>query len=143
MSINKVILTGNLGTDPVLQYTSGGKAVTRMSIATHLNWQKDGKWQRKTSWHQVELWGQKAERAAEVLIKGAPVEVEGSLQSQTWTDKEGQKHYRTFVNAVAVRGLPFKKGAKDTQQQELVSTLSESEEQAMLEEAMAEVHQNI
>lgn len=142
MSINKVILTGNLGADPVIQYTSSGRAVARMNVATHLNWLKDGEWQRKTSWHQIELWGQKAERAAQALVKGAPVEVEGSLQSQTWTDKEGQKHYRTFVNATAVRALPFKKGTGSAQQSAQQEDQSHSEE-AMLEEAMAEVDMNI
>jgi len=55
--VNKVVLIGNLGRDPELFQTQGGRAVARVSIATNEVWTRNGERQRRTEWHRVVVWG--------------------------------------------------------------------------------------
>ncbi len=97
-SVNKVILIGNLGRDPETRYTTGGDAVTNLSIATTETWKdKSGEKQEKTEWHPVVLFGRQAEIAGEYLKKGRSVYIEGRLQTRKYTDKEGVEKYSTEV----------------------------------------------
>src|SRR6478735_3392120 len=97
-SVNKVILVGNLGRDAEVRYTPGGAAVARFSIATTEVWNdKGGQRQERTEWHNVDLWGKQAESLNEYLVKGKQVYVEGRLQTDEYTDKEGQKRKTTRV----------------------------------------------
>jgi single-strand DNA-binding protein len=97
-SVNKVILVGNLGADPELKYTPSNRPVCRLSVATNEVWKdKDGKKQERVEWHRVSVWGEPAENCAKFLTKGRMVYVEGRLQTRSWDDKEGKKHYSTEV----------------------------------------------
>jgi len=97
-SVNKVILVGNLGRDAELRYTPGGAAVAKFSIATTEMWNdKSGQRQERTEWHNIDLWGKQAETLSEYLVKGKQVYVEGRLQTDEYTDKEGQKRKSTKV----------------------------------------------
>src|SRR5919206_3689145 len=97
-SVNKVILVGNLGRDAELRYTPGGAAVAKFSLATTEKWtDKAGSPQERTEWHNIDLWGKQAETLAEYLTKGKQVYVEGRLQSDEYTDKEGNKRKTTRV----------------------------------------------
>src|ERR1700704_1773535 len=97
-SVNKVILVGNLGRDAELKYTPGGSAVTKFSIATTEVWNdKGGQRQERTEWHNIDLWGKQAESLTEYLVKGKQVYVEGRLQTDEYTDKEGVKRKSTRV----------------------------------------------
>lgn len=97
-SVNKVILVGNLGRDAELRYTPGGAAVSKFSLATTEVWtDKSGQRQERTEWHNVDLWGKAAESLAEYLKKGKQVYVEGRLQTDEYTDKDGQKRKSTKV----------------------------------------------
>jgi single-strand DNA-binding protein len=99
-SVNKVILLGNLGKDPETRYTTGGDAVTNLSIATSEQWKdKNGDKQEKTEWHRVVLFGRTAEVAGEYLKKGRSVYIEGRLQTRKYTDKDGVEKYSTEVVA--------------------------------------------
>ena len=100
-SVNKVILVGNLGRDPETRYTTGGEAVTNVSIATTDTWKdKNGEKQERTEWHRVAFFGKLAEIAGEYLKKGSQVYVEGRLQTRSWDDKQtNQKKYMTEVVA--------------------------------------------
>lgn len=96
--INKVILVGNLGRDPEVRYTKDGQAVATLNLATTEQWNdKSGQRQEKTEWHRVVLWGKLAEIAKEYLTKGRQVYIEGRLQTRSWDDREGKKHYTTEV----------------------------------------------
>jgi single-strand DNA-binding protein len=97
-SVNKVILVGNLGRDAELRYTPGGAAVAKFSIATTEVWNdKSGQRQERTEWHNIDLWGKQAESLSEYLVKGKQVYVEGRLQTDEYTDKEGTKRKSTKV----------------------------------------------
>jgi single-strand DNA-binding protein len=100
-SVNKVILLGNLGRDPETRYTTGGDAVTNLSIATSEQWKdkQTGEKQEKTEWHRVVLFGRQAEVAGEYLKKGRSVYIEGRLQTRKYTDKDGVEKYSTEIVA--------------------------------------------
>jgi single-strand DNA-binding protein len=102
-SVNKVILVGNLGRDAEVRYTPGGAAVARFSIATTEVWNdKSGQRQERTEWHNIDLWGKQAESLSEYLVKGKQVYVEGRLQTDEYTDKDGVKRKSTKVRCERV-----------------------------------------
>jgi len=99
-SVNKVILVGNLGRDAELRYTPGGTAVSKFSVATTETWNdKSGQRQERTEWHNIDLWGKQAETLTEYLVKGKQVYVEGRLQTDEYTDKDGVKRKSTRVRS--------------------------------------------
>ncbi|MFO1520302.1 MAG: single-stranded DNA-binding protein [bacterium] len=105
-SVNKVILIGNLGTDPEVRYTPSGSAVANFNIATNENWKgKDGQDQERTEWHKIVVWGKLAELCGEYLAKGRTVYVEGRLQTRSWDDKDGNKRYTTEIVANTIQFL--------------------------------------
>jgi single-strand DNA-binding protein len=96
--VNKVILIGNLGSDPEVKYTPNGAPVANFSLATNESWNdKDGQRQERTEWHRLVLWRKLAEIAQQYLKKGAKIYVEGKLQTRSWDDQSGQKRYMTEV----------------------------------------------
>ncbi|MCA9520982.1 MAG: single-stranded DNA-binding protein [Myxococcales bacterium] len=106
MTVNKVILVGNLGADPEIRYTGGGQAVANFRIATSENWtNKEGSRESRTEWHRVVVWGKQAELCKEYLSKGRQVYVEGRLQTRQWDDKDGNTRYTTEVVAQSIRFL--------------------------------------
>lgn len=96
--INKVILLGTLGADPDLRQTSNGVSVCAVSIATSETWtDKQGERQEKTEWHKLVAWGKTGELIAQYFGKGSRIMVEGSLQTRSFDDKEGNKRYVTEI----------------------------------------------
>jgi len=97
--INKVILVGNIGQKPELKYSSNGKAVCNLSIATSESWtdKTTGQKKEKTEWHKVCLFEKLAEIAGKYLDKGSKVYVEGKMQTRKWTDSNGVEKYTTEV----------------------------------------------
>src|ERR1035437_6227694 len=118
MSLNKAMIIGNLGRDPEMRYTPNGQAVTHVTVAVNRNYKDaSGEWKEETEWFRVVAWGPLAERTAENLRKGRKVYVEGRLQTRTWDDKDGQKHYTTELVANDVKALdprPREDGAPDS-----------------------------
>ncbi|HIE98573.1 MAG TPA: single-stranded DNA-binding protein [Planctomycetes bacterium] len=99
-SFNKVILVGNLTRDPEVRYTTGGTAVTEVSLAVNRQWTDRSTNERKeeTTFVEVTLWGRTAEIAGEYLSKGRPCLIEGRLQLDQWEDKEtGKKRSKLKV----------------------------------------------
>jgi single-strand DNA-binding protein len=91
-SVNKAILLGNLGRDPEMRYAPSGDAIANFSIATTETWKdKSGQKQERTEWHRLTAFGKLAEIAGEYLKKGSSVYVEGRIQSDKYTDKEGNE----------------------------------------------------
>jgi len=100
MSVNKVILVGNLGKDPELRYTPSGAAVANFSMATTENYKdRDGNRQTKTEWHNIVVWRQLAEICGKYLHKGKQVYIEGKLQTRKWQDRDGNDRYTTEIVA--------------------------------------------
>jgi single-strand DNA-binding protein len=99
MSVNKVILIGYLGKDPVSKIMPNGDAVTNTSLATSESWKdKNGDKQEKTEWHNLTFYRKLAEIAGQYLKKGSLIYVEGKLQTRKWQDKEtGQDRYTTEI----------------------------------------------
>ena len=91
MSLNKVILIGNLGRDPELRYMPNGDAVCNFSIATSESWndRNSGQRQERTEWHNITLYRRLAEVAGQYLKKGSQVYIAGKIQSRKYTDKQG------------------------------------------------------
>ena len=102
--MNKVTLTGRLGRDAEIAYTTGGTAVCTLSVVTcDKKKQADGTWKdENTQWHTVKVWGKAAERAGN-LRKGG-VFVDGDIRYESW-EKDGVKHYKTVINSFHVAGL--------------------------------------
>ena len=100
-SINKVILIGNLGSDPEVRTTPTGQQVATLSIATSRNYKdREGNRREETEWHRVIVWNQLAELAQRYLAKGRKVYIEGRLQTRSWDDTQtGQKRYTTEIVA--------------------------------------------
>jgi single-strand DNA-binding protein len=99
-SLNKVLLIGNLGSDPEVRYTAGGQAVANFTMATNESWKdKAGEKQERVEWHRITVWGKLAELCGEYLNKGRKAYVEGRLQTREWKDKEGNDRQTTEVVA--------------------------------------------
>lgn len=105
--VNKVILVGNLGSDPEIRYMPSGGAVANITIATSESWRDKatGEQREKTEWHRVALFGKLAEVAGEYLRKGSQVYVEGQLQTRKWQDQNGQDRYTTEVVVQGFNGV--------------------------------------
>ena len=95
--VNKVILVGNLGDEPVIRYTGDGKAIANLRVATSESWMdKEGNKQERTEWHRVSVFDKLAEVCQKYLHKGSKVFLEGKLQTRSW-DKDGVQQYTTEV----------------------------------------------
>jgi single-strand DNA-binding protein len=99
--INKVILIGNLGTDPEVRYMPTGGAVANLTIATSESWTDKTTNEKKenTEWHRVVIYQRLAEIAGEYLRKGSKVYIEGRLRTRKWQDQQGVERYTTEIIA--------------------------------------------
>lgn len=98
--LNKVMVIGNIGRDPELRYTPSGKPVTSFSLASSRSWTApDGERREETEWFNVVAWGNLAEICNQILAKSQQVYIEGRLQTRSWEDESGQRHFRTEVVA--------------------------------------------
>ena len=99
-SVNKVIIIGNLGSEPELRHTPSNVPVANFSVATNESWvNKDGMREERTEWHRIVAWRRLAEICSEYLHKGTQVYIEGRIQTRQWEDQNGQKRYQTEIVA--------------------------------------------
>jgi single-strand DNA-binding protein len=89
--INKVILMGRLGKDPVVRRLENGRVVANVTLATNDYYTKDGQRLESTEWHNLEMWDKQAETAEKYLKKGSLLYVEGKIRTDKYTDAEGQE----------------------------------------------------
>lgn len=107
---NKVQLIGNLGNNPEIRTTEAGKKMARFSIATNETYRSaKGEKVVETQWHNLIAWGKVADIAEQFLLKGSEVAIEGKLINRNYTDKAGNKHYVTEVQANEILMLGDKK----------------------------------
>lgn len=98
--LNKVMIIGGLSSDPEMRYTPSGKPVTSFSVAVTRGWRtSDGERREATEWFNVVSWGNLAEICNQYLHKGSQVYIEGRLQTRSWEDSEGVRHFRTELVA--------------------------------------------
>jgi single-strand DNA-binding protein len=99
-SLNKVMLIGNLGSDPEMRFTPNGNPVTSFRMATSRSFlDSDGERKQETEWFTVVVWGKQAESCNQFMSKGRQVYVEGRLRTRSWEGQDGQKRFRTEVVA--------------------------------------------
>lgn len=99
-SVNKVILVGNLGKDPVIRRTQDGRPIASFSIATSDSWKdkNTGEKREKTEWHNIVVFNEGLCRIIEQYVKkGSKLYIEGQLQTRKWQDQNGQDRYSTEV----------------------------------------------
>ena len=107
VSVNSVILGGNLTRDPEVRYTPSGSAVANFGLAVNRTYRsRDGDKKEEVNFFDVETWGRQAETCGEYLKKGSPVLVEGRLKQDTWENREGQKRSKVKIRAMRVQFLP-------------------------------------
>lgn len=98
--LNKVLIIGVLGSEPEMRYTPSGKPVTSFSVAVTRGWRtSEGERKEATEWFNVVSWGNLAEICNQHLRKGSQVYIEGRLQTRSWDDAGGVKHFRTELVA--------------------------------------------
>ena len=114
MNLNKVFILGNLTKDPELRQTSGGQAVCSFSIATNRFFTDSmGQKQKQAEFHNIVAWGRQAEIIHQYLKKGSILLVEGRLQTRSWQDQQGTKHWRTEIIADQIQLGPRTGGGGD------------------------------
>ncbi|HET9938911.1 MAG TPA: single-stranded DNA-binding protein [Gaiella sp.] len=106
VSINRVVLVGNLTKDPELRHTPSGTAVCNLRLAVNTR-RKDetGQWVDKPNYFDITVWGNQGERCAQYLSKGRPVAVDGRLEWREWETPEGNKRQAVDVVADSVQFL--------------------------------------
>ena len=104
MSLNKVMLIGNVGKDPEVRYLDGNNAgsgsakVAQFTLATTERFRdRNGELRENTEWHNIVAWRNSADVAEKFVKKGTQLYIEGKLRSRSWTDQTGLKHYTTEV----------------------------------------------
>lgn len=98
-SVNKVIIVGNIGKDPVVrQFNNGGKVV-QFSVATSKKYRDaSGEMKEETAWHNIRIAGKSAESFEKCGVKkGTPIYLEGELSYRTWNDNAGIRHDMTEI----------------------------------------------
>ena len=99
-SLNKVMLIGNVGSDPEVRSTASGTRLAKMSLATNRQWtNKHGSEQEKTEWHRLTVWGKLADVVERYVKKGDRLYVEGRIEYSE-SESDGQKKYWTDVNVL-------------------------------------------
>ena len=131
--MNKVFLTGRLTRDPELRVTASGKAVTTFSLATN---EYAGKGKEKAEYHAVVTWDRLAEICGRYLGKGQQVAVEGRIQTRTWDDDRGARHWKTEIVATSVEMLSGR--TKKDYQAEVAADTLESQAERLVETDDAE-----
>jgi single-strand DNA-binding protein len=105
-SLNKVIIIGNLGSDPEMRFTPNGNPVTSFRVATNRRYTTaSGERREETEWFTVVAWNKLAEQCNQFLTKGRLVYAEGRLRSHTWEGQDGQRYFRNEVIADKVTFL--------------------------------------
>lgn len=100
MSVNKVILVGNVGQDPEIRNTQDGREIANFSIATSESWKdkNSGEKKEKTEWHRISVFSQGLVSIIKNYVKkGSKLYIEGQLQTRKWTDSNGVEKYTTEV----------------------------------------------
>lgn len=97
-SVNKVILVGNVGSEPEIRATSSGTRVAKVSLATNQSWtDKQGQTQERTQWHRLTFWGRLVDIVEQWVHKGDRLYVEGEIR-YSQTEDQGQTRYWTDIH---------------------------------------------
>jgi len=129
-NVNYIIISGHLTMDPELRYTSEGTPLLQLQFAHNRRYKdRSGNWQEKSSFFRAVLWGLQVERLSNVLKKGSPVLVEGSLESRSWLDKDENKRTTIEIRARRVQSLEKLPIDEEVQEEELAEPNSKADEE--------------
>ena len=104
MTMNKILIIGNLGSDPEMRYTPNGNPVTSFTVATNRRYRTgDGENREETEWFRISAWNRLAETCNQYLQRGSKVYVEERLSSRTYVGNDGETRVSLDVNASEVR----------------------------------------
>ena len=122
-SVNKVIVVGNLGRDPEIQYAKSGNAIAKLNVATSRSYTNKQSNERveETEWHRITVFGKQAESCEKYLQKGRQVYVEGRLKTSSY-EKDGEKRYSTDIIADVVQFLGGRGEGADAPRQQSASS---------------------
>ena len=119
MTLNKVMLIGNVGKDPEPRHLENGTMIVTITVATTERYKdRNGEVKEQTEWHNVVCWRSLAEIVDKYVRKGTQLYIEGKLRSRSWEDQNGQKRYVTEIVADVLRLL----GRKPEQQAAIGAT---------------------
>lgn len=101
MNLNRAMIIGNLTRDPEVKTIPSGQTVANFSIATNFVWKdsQTGEQKEQVEFHNIVAWRRLGEICGQYLKKGSKIYLEGRLQTRSWDDQNGVKHYRTEINA--------------------------------------------
>ena len=105
MTMNKIIIVGNVGGDPEMRYTPSGNPVTSFSVATTHRYTTQGGQREETQWFRVSAWNRLAETCNQYVVKGMKVYVDGRLNVREYVGQDGQTRTSVDVNAFDVKFL--------------------------------------
>jgi single-strand DNA-binding protein len=108
MNINRVVLTGNLTTDPELRSLPSGTAVCKLRVACNTRRKTNDEWVDKPNYFDIIVWGKAGESAARYLAKGSPVAIDGRLEWREWDTPENGKRQAVEIIADNVQFLRSK-----------------------------------
>jgi len=129
MSINKVILVGNVGKDPVIRYFDKGVAKATFPLATSETYtNQQGETITSTEWHNIVLWRSLAEVAEKTVKKGSQLYIVGRIKTRSYVDKDGNNKYITEILADTMLVLEKKQGQPRPDIQDKSSTVNEINE---------------
>ncbi len=118
MSVNKVILVGNAGKDPVVRYFDKGVAKATFPLATSETYtNQQGETITSTEWHNIVLWRSLAEVAEKSVKKGTQVYIVGKIKTRSYVDKDGNNKYITEILADIMMVLEKKQGSPSVNQE--------------------------
>ena len=96
---NLVILYGNVGKDPEITTFNSGSSKATFTLATSSNYKSGDEWKTDTQWHNIEIWGNQVKAVEKKVTKGTTLVIHGTIKYESWEDKEGNKKYKTVINA--------------------------------------------
>ena len=109
--INKVILLGRLGKDPVIRKLESGRIVANVTLATNEKYMKDGQVMESTEWHNLEMWDQQAHNAEKYFKKGMLLYCEGRIRTDRYTDQEGQEKTVRKIRVISYQMIDSSTGS--------------------------------
>ncbi len=127
LSLNKVMIIGNVGNEPEMRFTPNGNPVTSFRVATNRVYTTaEGERRQETEWFTLVTWNRLAENCNQFLTKGRPIYAEGRMHTRTWESQDGQKHSLPeiiasrviFLDKQAMAALPEDREDKEDREEE-------------------------
>ena len=130
MTMNKILVIGNLGSDPEMRYTPNGNAVTSFRVATNRRYKtSDGETREETEWFRVNAWNRLGETCNQYLQRGSKVYVEGTLTSDAYVSNDGEPRASLDIRATEVRFLDSRNSASTSNVNETNPSQGQSQSQ--------------